>query len=201
MVKIIKLLGACCFATAVLVSHAFAHGGVSVEGNRCIMRIGPYMMNFSGYQPDTQMYEQFCDDIPDTGRTVIVLDVEQLSGGSATSDVNLNDLRNMAIDFRVLRDIGQVDDKENMEQNTEVYMPPQKYPGGTLHFEHNFPVHGKFIGLVSATDDHGRVFVSRFPFSVGPMYGTTVMIYVVAALLLAGGGAGYYFYTRRKTKG
>lgn len=198
--RFVKLLGACSIATGLLVSQAFAHGGVSVEGNQCIMRIGPYMMNFSGYQPDTQSYQQFCDDIPDVGRTVIVLDVEQLSGGSAIpGGVNLNDLRNMAIDFRVLRNVGQSSDDVDKEKNTEVYMPAKKYPGGTLHFEHNFKEKANYIGLVSATDDHGRTYVSRFPFAVGTAFGKEVIGAIVAGVALIGGVVGYLYYSRRKT--
>ena len=197
--RFVKLLGACSIATGLLVSQALAHGGVSVEGNACIMRIGPYMMNFSGYQPETQSYQQFCDDIPDVGRTVIVLDVEQLSGGSAQGGVNLNDLRNMAIDFRVLRNVGQASDDVDMEKNTEVYMPAKKYPGGTLHFEHDFKEKANYIGLVTATDDHGRSYVSRFPFAVGTAFGKELIGVVMVALALAGGIAGYLYYSRRKT--
>lgn len=194
----IKLLGACCIASVLLSSEALAHGGVSVEGNRCIMRIGPYMMNFSGYQPLTKGQETFCDDIPDAGRTIIVLDVEQMSGGAADDTVNYNDLRQMDIDFRVLRDVGQASDDENKEQNTEVYIPPKKYPGGTLHFEYDFKAPGKFIGLVSATDEHGRVYVSRFPFSVGEAFNQTMMLVAMVGVVVAAGVGGYFFFMRRK---
>jgi len=197
-VNAIKLLGAIGVATALLVSQALAHGGVSVEGNRCIMRIGPYMMNFSGYQPQTKGQETFCDDIPDAGRTIIVLDVEQMSAGAADNTVNLNELRDMAIDFRVIRNVGQAKDEDNLAQNTEVYIAPKKYPGGTLHFEYDFKKQGKFIGLVSATDDHGRVYVSRFPFSVGEDFSRNVMMFSIVGVIAAAGVGGYFFYTRRK---
>lgn len=196
--KVIKLLGAGSIVSILLVSHALAHGGVSVEGNRCIMRIGPYMMNFTGYQPQTKGQETFCDDIPDTGRTIIVLDVEQMSAGAADNTVNLNELRDMAIDFRVIKNVGQAKDEDNMAQNTEVYIAPKKYPGGTLHFEYDFKNPGKFVGLVSATDDHGRVYVSRFPFSVGEDFGRNVMMFGVVGVLVAAGIGGYFYYTRGK---
>ena len=32
---------------------------------------------------------------------------------------------------------------------TIVYLPPKKYPTGTLTFEHTFPENGKFIGIVT----------------------------------------------------
>jgi hypothetical protein len=197
-VNAIKLLGACCVATVLLVSQALAHGGVSVEGNRCIMRIGPYMMNFSGYQPQTKGQETFCDDIPDAGRTIIVLDVEQMSGGAADDTINYNDLRQMNIDFRVLRNVGQAKDEDNLEANTEVYISPKKYPGGTLHFEYDFKKHGNFIGLVSATDDHGRVYVSRFPFSVGEGFNQNLILMAMAGALVVAGVGGYFFFARGK---
>jgi hypothetical protein len=199
-VNAIKLLGASCVATVLLVSQAFAHGDVGQQGSRCIMRIGPYMLNFTGYQPVTKGQETFCDDIPDTGRTIIVLDVEQMSAGAADTAVNLNELRDMAIDFRVLRNVGQANDDMNKEQNTLVYIPPKKYPGGTLHFEHDFKDKGNFIGLVSATDDHGRVYVSRFPFSVGESFSQTITLVVIAGILVAGAAGGYFFMKSRKAK-
>jgi hypothetical protein len=194
----IKVLGMCCVATAALISQALAHGGVGVEQNRCIMRIGPYIMNFSGYQPETKSFKPFCDDIPDAGRTVIVLDVEQMSSGSGLNTVNYNDLRDMAIDFRVLRNVGQANDDEDIEKNTEVYMSPKKYPGGTLHFEHDFVQPGSFIGLVSATNDHGQVYVSRFPFSVGQDGSNSIIKFGAGGVFLIGAVAGYLIYSRRK---
>jgi len=197
-VTAIKLLGASCAATLLLVAQAMAHGDVGQEGGRCIMRIGPYMMNFTGYQPQTKGQETFCDDIPDAGRTIIVLDVEQKSGGAADDLVNYNELREMNIDFRVLRNVGQAKDEENMEANTELYVPPKAYPLGTLHFEYDFKNPGKFIGLLSATDEHGRTYVSRFPFSVGQAFNQTLMTFAVAGVAAIAGIGGYLFYLRRK---
>jgi hypothetical protein len=199
-VNAIKLLGAFGVASGLLVSQAQAHGDVGSDGGRCIMRIGPYMMNFTGYQPQTKGQETFCDDIPDAARTIIVLDVEQMSAGAADNTVNLNELRDMAIDFRVLRNVGQAKDEDNIQQNTEVYIPPKKYPGGTLHFEHDFKNPGKFIGLVSATDDHGRVYVSRFPFSVGEDFSRNVMMLAMVGVIVVAGAGGYFYFKNKKAK-
>jgi len=35
--------------------------------NRCVLRIGPDLMFFTGYQPQNSP-EEFCDDIPSTGQ-------------------------------------------------------------------------------------------------------------------------------------
>jgi hypothetical protein len=196
-VTIFRLVGAFCLATGLLASQADAHGGVSVEGNRCIMRIGPYMLNFTGYQP-AQTYERFCDDIPDRGKTVIVLDAEQGSAGTGVvGAANSNELRDMLLDFRVLRNVGQAKDEDDLDKNTEIYLAPKKYPAGTITFQHDFEK-GNYIGLVSATDGHGRVFVSRFPFAVGLDLNRSLWLWLVGGVALLAAGAGFFLYNRRR---
>src|SRR5258705_4420405 len=51
-----------------------AHGGVSVENDMCKLRVGPYQMHFTGYQPISAPEVEVCEDIPKTGQTIIVLD-------------------------------------------------------------------------------------------------------------------------------
>ena len=151
----LQFLVALALGSFALVEQAHAHGGVSIDQGQCVMKIGPDTMTFTGYQPQKSR-EQFCDDIPDVGSTIVVLDAQQ------------DELRDMSLDIRVLRNVGQKDDNENMEANTEVYVPPKKYKTGTLNFEYNFKDKGNFIGLVTAkSDDGSRVYVSRFPFAVG----------------------------------
>jgi len=155
-------LGLGVFAVA---GEAQAHGGVSIDQGQCIMKIGPDTMTFTGYQPQKSR-EQFCDDIPDIGPTIIVLDAQQ------------DELRDMAVDIRVLRNVGQKDDNENMEANTEVYVPAKIYKTGTLNFEYDFKQKGNFIGLVSAKNNDGsKVYVSRFPFAVGETATKDLTIY------------------------
>ncbi len=147
------------------IAQAQAHGGVSIDQGQCIMKIGPDTMTFTGYQPQKSR-DQFCDDIPDVGPTIIVLDAQQ------------DELRDMAIEMRILRDVGQKDDAENLDANTETYVPRKKYKAGTLNFDHNFANKGKFIGLVRATSDDGKkVYVSRFPFSVGETASRDLVVY------------------------
>lgn len=179
--------------TPLLASHALAREGVILWRDRCFIRVGPYLMNYSGYQPETQFYGPFCVDLPAAGRTLIVLDVEQNSGGMGFTSDFYNELRDMAIDFRILRNVGQAEAEDNMEENTDAYFSPQKYPTGTLQFEHIFTKAGNFIGLVTARDYHGRVFVSRFPFTVGPTFGA--LPYAVGGLVLVAAG---FFLARRR---
>jgi hypothetical protein len=177
---ILRFLVAILLATAWSTSQAEAHGGVSIDQGQCKMKIGPDEMNFTGYQP-LKSREQFCDDIPDVGPTIIVLDAVQ------------DELRDMNLEIRILRDVGQKSDEENLEQNTETYVPPKKYRAGTLNFEYDFGQKGKFIGLVKARSDDGtKEYVSRFPFSVGETAtrDITVMAFF-AALGLVGFGLWY----------
>ncbi|MBI3275489.1 MAG: hypothetical protein HYZ60_06015 [Methylocystis sp.] len=157
-------------ATVGLIAEAQAHGGVSSNDGQCIMKIGPDTMNFTGYQP-LKSRDQFCDDIPDVGPTIVVLDAVQ------------PELRDMALEIRILRNVGQANDNDNLDQNTETYVPPKKYRTGTLNFEYNFANKGNFIGLVKATGDDGREYVSRFPFSVGQTAGREMTVWIVFGAL------------------
>ncbi len=167
----LQYAGVLIFGMIAAVGQAQAHGGVSIDQGQCIMKIGPDTMSFTGYQPQKSR-EQFCDDIPDVGSTIIVLDAQQ------------DELRDMALDIRVLRNVGQKDDNENQQANTEVYVPPKKYRTGTLNFDYNFKQKGNFIGLVTAKSDDGqKVYLSRFPFAVGETADKNFIIYAFFCVL------------------
>ncbi len=162
-----RFLVAMTMATVGWVAQAHAHGDVGSNQGQCLMKIGPDTMSFTGYQP-LKSREQFCDDIPDAGPTIITLDAQQ------------DELRDMNLEMRVLRDVGQSNDNDNLEGNTEYYSPPKKYKTGTLTFDHNFPVQGKFIGLVKArSDDGAKEYIARFPFSVGLTANKEMMTFLV----------------------
>jgi hypothetical protein len=182
------LLAALAVAALGVSGEAYAHGGVSLDQGQCIMKIGPDTMSFTGYQP-IKSRETFCDDIPDVGPTIIVLDAQQ------------DELRDMTLEIRILRNVGQKDDTENMEANTEIHVPPKKYKTGTLNFEYNFAQNGNYIGLVTAkSDDGSKVYTSRFPFAVGQTAGKDLTITIFFAVLaVAGFGLAYkHFFLDKK---
>jgi hypothetical protein len=135
-------------------SAAFAHGGVMLEQDECVLRIGPSTMHFIGYQRSGEEAE-FCEDIANTGPTVIAL--------TAVSP----DLRDMAIGIRVVKDVGEQKEKANLDAITVAYLEPKVYRNGTMTFEHDFKDAGRYVGIVTVRDDLGNEWVSRFPFSVG----------------------------------
>ena len=134
--------------------HAFAHGGVKLEQDECVLKIGPNTMHFIGYQRSGEEAE-FCEDIAQTGPTVIAL--------TAVSP----DLRDMAIGIRVVKDVGEDKEKANIDAVTVAYIPPKVYRNGTMTFEHDFKAAGRYVGIVTVQDEDGNQWVSRFPFTVG----------------------------------
>jgi hypothetical protein len=107
-------------------------------------------MHFTGYQPDNSRNKEFCEDIPATGRTVVVLDYME------------DALRPLTTEIRVIRDTGS---EQDLQAITVLHLPPKVYPAGSINFEYSFDKPGKFIGLVTVGDKQNSV--SRFPFSVG----------------------------------
>lgn len=134
---------------------ALAHGGVKLEQDECVLRIGPNTMHFIGYQR-TGEEQEFCEDIAQTGPTVIALE--------AVSE----DLRDMAIGIRVIKDVGgEANEKGDLKAATVALVEPKVYRNGIMTFEHDFKEAGHYVGIVTVRDDLGNEWVSRFPFTVG----------------------------------
>jgi hypothetical protein len=127
-----------------------AHGGLALAEDMCRLTIGPYNMHFTGYQPDNTRNKEFCEDIPATGRTVVVLDYMD------------DALRPLPTEVRVIRDTGS---EQDIQAITVLHLPPKVYPNGTVNFEYNFAQPGKYVGLVTVGGP--KEHISRFPFSVG----------------------------------
>ena len=192
---IIRGIAAWLLATVLLASAAYAHGGVGMVDNRCVLRIGPDIMFFTGYQPQNSR-EEFCDDVPNTGQTVVALDMQD------------TELRAMLTEIRLIKDDGshtrmnglpvlsdaELASKELLDPVTIAYFPPKQYPTGTLTFEHTFPENGKFIGIVTVRNEHGQTFVSQFPFSVGQPIARNIGMYFGLLVVLALGVYGIWRY-------
>ena len=151
--QFLKPAGLCFVMLAMGVSfstQAQAHGGLALAEDMCKLRVGPYNMHFTGYQPDNSRNKEFCEDIPETGRTVVVLDYIE------------PELRPLPTEVRVIRDTGS---EQDLQAVTVLHLPSKVYPSGSVNFEYSFDKPGKYIGLVTVGDKQEHV--SRFPFSVG----------------------------------
>ena len=54
---------------------AVAHGTVSGEDDPCLRRVGERAVHFNAYQPQHELREQYCTDIPKEGDTFLVVDL------------------------------------------------------------------------------------------------------------------------------
>ena len=84
-----------------------AHGGLSLAEDMCKLTIGPYTMHFTGYQPESTQEQEFCEDIPMIGRTVVALDY-----------IN-EELRPMTTEVRIIRDTGS-EEKQHVPEQLQI---------------------------------------------------------------------------------
>ena len=165
---------------ALLASQVHAHGGLSMAEDMCKLTVGSYTMHFSGYQPESTQQKQFCEDIPATGQTIVVLDYIEA------------ELRALPAEVRIIKDTGSED---NLEANTIFHLPAKVYPNGSIDFAYTFDKPGKFVGIVTVGDK--KEHVSKFPFSVGEpkFYSKFLNIYMVpvAAVIIV---LGIVFFMR-----
>jgi len=174
--------------------HVRASGGLVMSGGTCTMHIDFYSARFTAYQPETRGSEEFCESLPDTGPTIIVLDYLHPS------------LKEVPVDFRIIRDVtgqgrfAKLEDVEalgDIEPLTVFYQPPVVRPDGSLKIEYDFTAAGKYIGVVTAghpTND--QIYAAVFPFTVGERsYGRWL-----ALLALLAGLSGYLWHRRRTAR-
>lgn len=182
---------------AAMTSSVFAHGGVSIEDDTCIMSIGPYRAHFTGYQPEVRASQEFCEDIPVVAKSIIVLDFIS------------RPLREMAVDFRIVRDVNDVGvtatvadlgSAAAIEQATIFYRAAERFPRGSFDVAIKFDEPGRFIGVLTAVDDNTddrREYISVFPFSVGVTNWWGRLKWIAGSIVL---GAGLYLWSSRPGK-
>lgn len=174
-----------------------AHGGLALADDMCILSVGPYTIHFTGYQPLTQE-EEFCEDIPEIGKTVVALDY-------------INDeLRPFETEVRIVRsttshkistrttpqDLEKLSD-EDLENMTVYYLEPEVYPTASILIDHTFPEKGMFAGIVTvATEDQEHV--SVFPFSVGEGRPIGFFSTILPGIVIVGLAGFFYMRSRKK---
>lgn len=156
-----------------------AAGGVIGEAGSCMIKIGFYTAHFTIYQPETNGNEEFCEDLPDVGQTLFVLDYLHDS------------LREVPVDFRILRDATQrgqftkwqdIQTIDDLEAQTVFYQQGGIHAAGQLTIEHTFDTSGWYIGVVTAPHPTtGEMYHSVFPFQVD---GTFFDFWTVVGILL-----------------
>ncbi len=174
-----------CFVTLLLLAltsgAVFAGGGVILRDDICIIEIGFYDAHFTAYQPNTSGNTEYCEDLPDTGETLFVLDYLHSS------------LREVPVDFRIINDVTgagefvrleQVQAIENLDSHTVFYREPAIASNGSYRVDFKFLQRGEYIGVVTAghpTNDN--TYSAVFPFTVGRSAFPYWMLYLLAATL------------------
>jgi len=179
-------------------TFAWGHGGVSMDDDMCMMRVGTYKAHFTGYQPESRATQEFCEDIPVVSKAIFVMDFID------------DELRNMDVDFRVLRDVeaigvtatlADLGTKQDIEKNTDFYSEAKRFPRGTMSVTIDFKAEGQYIGLVTAKNpETGREYTSVFPFSVGVVDYAQYVVPIVLILMLTLVFFGIFLYKWKKSE-
>ena len=164
---------------------ANGHGGVVAEEDLCLLKMGFLQAHFTLYLPDTRGSDEFCEEVPDTGRALFV--VEYLH----------EMMKEMPIEFRIVRDDqgfgifanrDDVNSIPDLEAQTVFHRPLAPEPTGWVTVSHTFEDPGGFIGVVVAENTaNGKVYNSVFYFEVGDAgygYIPLFVALIVAAQLL-----------------
>jgi hypothetical protein len=119
-----QVTGAGCIVLILLATlfhpeNAAAHGAVSGEDDPCLRRIGERTVHFSAYQPQYELKEQYCTDIPQEGDTYLVVDLVDTA------------LRNELVGMRITKGNG----RNEAEDQIVADIRPATHPDGVLRGE------------------------------------------------------------------
>jgi hypothetical protein len=98
---------------------AVAHGTASGEDDPCLRQVGERVVHFSAYQPQYQLKDQYCTDIPKNGDTFLVVDLVD------------PELRNEPVGMRVVK--GNWSNEAEGEIVADIR--PSTHPDGVLRGE------------------------------------------------------------------
>jgi hypothetical protein len=98
---------------------AAAHGPASGEDDPCMRRVGERVVHFNAYQPQYQLKDQYCTDIPKEGETFLVVDLVDPA------------LRNEPIGMRVMKRNGSAEADDQIVAEIR----PSTHPDGILRGE------------------------------------------------------------------
>lgn len=169
-----------CVVAGLQVQVASAHGSVTPDADQCIIQIGYFRAHFKVYLPQTHGHKDFCEDLPDTGSSIFVMEYEH--DGMATAP----------IDFRIIRDVtgqGRFANLQHIEQiedldSVTVFHHPFAVQPDVFTIAHQFDEPGRFVGIVTIErPDSAGHYTAVFPFEAG-FTGIGYWPWVIAGMLL-----------------
>lgn len=144
--------------------ESYAHGSITADGDLCVIQIGFYRAHFKIFQPDTSQAEEFCEDIPDFGESIFVMEYLHLGLGG------------VPIDFRIIRNetglglfagLQDVEAISDIEELTVFYQEPV-IESEVFTVMHEFQESGDYMGIVTARHpETDQLYTAVFPFQVG----------------------------------
>src|SRR4029077_12111830 len=98
---------------------AAAHGGTEMDQDPCVRQAGESLVHFSAYQPQYELKDQYCTDIPKEGDTFLVVDLVDPA------------LRSEPVGMRVVKGNGS----NEAESQIVADVRPSSHPDGVLRGE------------------------------------------------------------------
>lgn len=98
---------------------AAAHGTANGEDDPCMRQVGERVVHFNAYQPQYQLKDQYCTDIPKEGETFLVVDLVDPA------------LRNEPVGMRVVKGNGSKEADDQIVADIR----PSLHPDGVLRSE------------------------------------------------------------------
>jgi hypothetical protein len=100
-------------------TEAAAHGGSDLEQDPCLRQAGERAVHLSAYQPQFELKEQYCTEIPQEGDTFLVVDLVDQA------------LRSEPVGMRVMKGTG----KNESEGEIVADVRPISHPDGVIRSE------------------------------------------------------------------
>ena len=136
-----------------------------IEEDMCVIKFGFYQAHFAVYQTETSGDDEFCEDLPDTGKTIFVLNYMH------------DGLKEVPVDFRIITDftgLGRfakwkdIEKADDISRYTVHYHVPTIESQGSLTTDYTFMEAGDYIGIVTAKHpSKDKIYRAVFPFQVG----------------------------------
>lgn len=157
-----------------------AHGSVTPDADLCIIQIGYFKAHFKVYLPDTHQHDDFCEDLPDIGNSVFVMEYEH--DGLAKTPIDFRIIKNVTGQGR-FTNLGHVEELGDLEKITVLHHPAA-IQADVFTVGHAFEAPGEFVGIVSVVRPDGEgYYTAVFPFEAG-YTGLGYWPWVIAGLLL-----------------
>ena len=179
LLLIFSVITACCLSLG-MGNRAYAHGSITPDADLCIIEIGYYRAHFKIYQPDTRQHKDYCEDLPDTGRSIFVMEYEHEGLGEVPIDFRI--IENVTGNgfFANLEDVEKIKDLDSVT----IFHHSDAIQRDVFTADYEFEGSGNYIGVVTVQNpETGKVYNAVFPFEVGYI-GLGYWPWIVGAALL-----------------